>query len=827
MDKKLLLIPPNWENEGNNISLNKKYDQIIQNTFKKYISNFEKPMSVLLMPDKQSGYKVAENIFVNDDDFGLNLIRNHNSLIFEIHGSEEGLVAYKGKLFEPGELIQRFEDVGIIPDDINQIYTMSCYGGLQKSGVTKKGIPFESTHTSTLPTWGKNPNIELDKLKNDKILSQIELLEIDKEINELTDKQDENLEIDKKIAKLKEKIKINNEKPKVVTNMLDSGVITDKYKKEVIDNYKKYNIKFANANFIATEKEIEHALWYFEKPFEDAKLSSLNNDIKEYNDLISSYEELIESYTELKEFSSTEDIAKYDKNIDEFNKNINEFNEEINKIKKEQQIIQEKIKVNEPYNKKDWKISRKPIFSQDNDGQYYITEAKPSLKNTIENISSDTKIPINDSIDGQTSFIDNNGNIKQEYIPKQTILNIDINSKEGKEAYKNIALKKNNSYIAGFTMDDSMFIIGHGTKNGGGIIANNKIAMNNRFLGSLLLEENLVPSNVKNIYTISCYGGLQQPIELSNGIKIQSLHNSKQKIKFGLTLDKNDNVSNIKIKINDNDSLVKKFKNNTINVQMSFSPKEFNEAIINNKARHGALTPQEAFDKYGPNDDRFYTSQGLDPKKQKEAINKLNSKRKPPESLPDYSADDARLDKMFAEDKAYIESLEKQRKRPNYKPVKGPKLKETVKKKKYKPVHGPKLKETIKQDNNLEKATNEVFDNFIENINNTSNPKVKSTSKPSKNTIKPTKNTSKMTTKSLGGAGKGAIGLIIAGVTGLAIGKALSSNDDKDKKQDKQVAKQQNISYNNQYMDNQYTMQMAQDISSYRYGKHMTGFVNY
>ena len=810
MDKKLLLIPPNWENEGSNISLNKKYDQIIQNTFKKYINNFEKPMSVLLMPDKQSGYKVAENIFVNDD-FGLNLIRNHNSLIFEIHGSEEGLVAYKGKSFEPGELIQRFEDVGIIPDDINQIYTMSCYGGLQKSGVTKKGIPFESTHTSTLPTWGKNPNIELDKLKNDKILSQIELLEIDKEINELTDKQDENLEVDKKIAKLKEKLEINNEKPKVVTNMLDNGVITDKYKKEVIDNYKKYNIKFANANFIATEEEIEHALWYFEKPFEDAKLSSLNNDIKEYNDLISSYKELIESYTELKEFSSAEDIAEYDKNIDEFNKNINEFNEEINKIKKEQQIIQEKIKVNEPYSKKDWKISRKPIFSQDNDGQYYITEAKPSLKNTIENISSDTKIPINDSINGQTSFIDNNGNIKQEYISKQTILNIDINSKEGKEAYKNIALKKNNSYIAGFTMDDSMFIIGHGTKNGGGIIANNKIAMNNKFLGSLLLEENLIPDNVKNIYTISCYGGLQQPIELSNGVKIQSLHNSKQKIKFGLTLDKNNNVSNIKIKINDNDSLVKKFKNNSINVQMSFSPKEFNEAIINNKAKHGALTPQEAFDKYGPNDDRFYTSQGLDPKKQKEAINKLNSKRKPPEPLPDYSAEDIRLDKMFTEDKAYIESLEKQRKRPNYKPVKG-----------------PKLKEVTKKDNNLEKATNEVFDNFTENINNTPKPKVKNTPKPSKNIVKPVKNTSKMTTKSLGGVGKGAIGLIVAGVTGLAIGKALSSdNDNKDKKQDKRVVKQQNISYNNQYMDNQYTMQMAQDISSYRYGKHMTGFVNY
>ena len=388
-------------------------------------------------------------------------------------------------------------------------------------------------------------------------------------------------------------------------------------------------------------------------------------------------------------------------------------------------------------------------------------------------------------------------------------------------------------------------------------------------------------------------------------------------------------------------------------------PSQIERINISSKANSEdkKLTPQEAFDKYGPNDDRFYTSQGLDPKKQKEAINKLNSKRKPPEPLPDYSADDARLDKMFAEDKAYIESLEKQRKRPNYKPVKGPKLKKKnnniidkifefedkyssqnhinfnnknikqefeklskghsklysellYRPKEYrqelskyyealksdirpfheipkiigndiepimsvqnifaqehsfesyndmlkyasehfdenssipikkilelkndvkteisesKPVKDPKLKETVKQDNNLKKATNEVFNNFTENINNTPKPEVKNTPKPFKNIVKPAKNASKMTTKSLGGAGKGAIGLIIAGIAGLAIGKALD-DDNKDKEQDKQVAKQQNISYNNQYIDNQYAMQMAQDISSYRYGKHMTGFVNY
>ena len=374
-----------------------------------------------------------------------------------------------------------------------------------------------------------------------------------------------------------------------------------------------------------------------------------------------------------------------------------------------------------------------------------------------------------------------NLNIRKNYLDV-------VNQKNGAEAYL-------------FRQNDILFLNAHGDTNG-------KILYNKKFIEPKeLLNElenaNLIPDDIKKIYTISCFGGLQKPSKTNNGIPIESSHTSNKpivgipmtnEISFSISEGTGDISENLKKDI---------LRNQGYKVEEVLSPKQIDDVLKNN--------PQEAFDKYGPNDDRFYTSQGLDPKKQKEAINKLNSKRKPPEPLPDYSADDARLDKMFAEDKAYIESLEKQRKKPNHKPVKG-----------------PKLKETVKQDNNLEKATNEVFNNSTENINNTPKPEVKNTPKPSKNIVKPVKNTSKMTTKSLGGVGKGAIGLIVAGVTGLVVGKALSSdNDNKDKKQDKQVAKQQNISYNNQYIDNQYAMQMAQDISSYRYGKHMTGFVNF
>lgn len=80
--------------------------------------------------------------------------------------------------------------------------------------------------------------------------------------------------------------------------------------------------------------------------------------------------------------------------------------------------------------------------------------------------------------------------------------------------------------------------------------------------------------------------------------------------------------------------------------------------------------------------------------------------------------------------------------------------------------------------------------------------------------------------KTLGGGGKLAIGLSIAGavIGGIAIASSSSSNKSKSKKKEKQKVEQ--IPINNQRLDDSYAMQMAKDISSYRYGKHMTGFVN-
>lgn len=123
-------------------------------------------------------------------------------------------------------------------------------------------------------------------------------------------------------------------------------------------------------------------------------------------------------------------------------------------------------------------------------------------------------------------------------------------------------------------------------------------------------------------------------------------------------------------------------------------------------------------------------------------------------------------------------------------------------KKKYNVKKGPKLKEKAVE--TVEKTT--------ENTQKTAKKAVKSEAK-----------TSKMATKSLNGSGNRAIKIVAAFATGIAVGKAISDNKHHRKKDDENSKTNLN---NNQYLDNQYAMQMAKDISSYKYGKHMTGFVN-
>lgn len=186
------------------------------------------------------------------------------------------------------------------------------------------------------------------------------------------------------------------------------------------------------------------------------------------------------------------------------------------------------------------------------------------------------------------------------------------------------------------------------------------------------------------------------------------------------------------------------------------------------------LTPQEAFDKYGPDDDRFYTSQGLDPIEQKKKIEQLN-KTKQVDIPTDTNAE---YNDFIKENEQILDEINdiKNDIKPKYKPKKGPKLKSKG--------ELPKRK--------LTKAASDAIKNI------------------------PT-------------AGK--IGLAVAA---LGIGAYVLGNSKKEKEENNyqqkpnyqtHVVDTSQTRYNNAQMYDIYAQQMAKDISTYRYGKKMTGFI--
>ena len=193
------------------------------------------------------------------------------------------------------------------------------------------------------------------------------------------------------------------------------------------------------------------------------------------------------------------------------------------------------------------------------------------------------------------------------------------------------------------------------------------------------------------------------------------------------------------------------------------------------------LTPQEAFDKYGPNDDRFYTSQGLDPSEQKKKLKQLNKTKQvdiPTDTNMEYND-------FIKENEQILDKINN--------------IKNDIKPK-YKPKKGPKLKEKINPNtNNLsKKKITEAASDAINKISDIKIPK----------------------------AGK--IGLAVAA---LGIGAyILGSNKKENNYQQKpnyqtHVADTSQVKYNNAQMYDIYAQQMAKDISTYRYGKKMTGFI--
>lgn len=197
------------------------------------------------------------------------------------------------------------------------------------------------------------------------------------------------------------------------------------------------------------------------------------------------------------------------------------------------------------------------------------------------------------------------------------------------------------------------------------------------------------------------------------------------------------------------------------------------------------LSSKEAFEKYDPNSDEFYTSQGLDPKEQRKIINELNSKRKP--KLSDKEA----LNKLHKETEEAANQF--------YKTTK--EAEDIIKEYKQKANYTASKPETqsIKDVN---------FDDILEDAaKETAERNSKLTNRTIQNTAKKALNTKKL-----------GLGIAI-GATVLLAGAAVSSVNKKEKKkQEEEKEKLQKTNTNNNKIDYSQNLQYAQQITNFSRG---------
>lgn len=208
------------------------------------------------------------------------------------------------------------------------------------------------------------------------------------------------------------------------------------------------------------------------------------------------------------------------------------------------------------------------------------------------------------------------------------------------------------------------------------------------------------------------------------------------------------------------------------------------------------LSSKEAFEKYGPNSDEFYTSQGLDPKEQRKIINKLNSKRKP--KLSDKEA----LNKLHKETEEAADQFYKTTKEAED-------IIKEYKQKANSDASRPKISEPKIKKPETQSIKDVNFDDILEDAaKETAEQNSKLTNRTIQNTAKKALNTKKL-----------GLGIAI-GATVLLAGAAASAANKKDKKEKKkqEEEKEKLKNANNNEIDYNQDLQYAQQITNFSRG---------
>ena len=636
------------------------------------LRNIEKPDLLFHYSDLSIHAEISKPAKMRDTA-KLNVFTVGDMLFINAHGSKKGKIAFSGDYYTPRQIASYLQVTKKIPDNIKEIYTLNCYGGVQEeSAAVISEIPIRSGHTSASPIFQTNF---------------------------------QGYDVNGKFE------------PGYVAYALADGDISEHLKQGVIRN-----------------------------SGEELKMLVTND---EFGEIVVSAKEAIKK--------------------------------RVIEIKQERKRFRES-------------------FVTGKDGQVYIKNAKPNPK------SVQPEVPKNiiDTPEITPSFLDENGNIKPEYTKKRKKYNVqrgpkvvkpekDINElyrqyidkkfiETASDIWKNRAgeelveqVRKNTDlffditgspgiygsfadldfYVENgfsqahmFRQGDLLFINAHGTLDGKLGFGDEVISVG-EFI-QRMKDNNLIPDDVKKIYTITCHGGALESFTTDDGIVVQSSHSSLENI-----YSMENGTNGVSFQLDGHGEISEELKEDLLRNQ-----NEKVESVID------SIAMENIIDKYQPG--------------YKDRVNKFLNGESEGESEIDTKGESVPPEK------------------PN------------------KPDHHNDWENSNKDRNTKGRNTDSIKnEEFLEHTRK-AGKKFK------------TKNLSSASAKAIDTGGsvkvKGGKGILAAAalIAGGIVLHSLADDDKPKKKKEKKYNHYQSNAYQEQFVGQE--QQIAADISSYRYGKKMTGF---
>ena len=370
---------------------------------------------------------------LDHERYGWGFMDTNNNLYLNLHGTSTGKMVGYGANITPEDLGVILRHSGLIDSNVKSIYTISCYGGLQKPHTMDSGITITSAHNSKMPILGgyfDGNNTIRFRSEDGSNFSPRAMRGIEQSgIIDISISADEFDEASRKYLSTLPKLTLNEAKQVYrFDEKLRIGeaayYYSQGYSQKEFEGVVQNRIKEVKDNIASLNKKFESSSGHIKEMLEiDVKIQNLNlkllnhelnpkaligtRKLDEERNIIAQRYNKEQFWNDWERLSAEEKLEKY-------SNDYTKFRDERQKVWEERKREWEERKRQEAL-ELERKKNYESLFVENEDGQIVIKDAQPSSKTpTVEKPST----PIKDEM--TPSFVDKNGNIKGKYIYKST-----------------------------------------------------------------------------------------------------------------------------------------------------------------------------------------------------------------------------------------------------------------------------------------------------------------------------------------------------------------------------------------------------------------------